>query len=257
MFQIECVVTNNNVTNISEYDLPNGISNDFLLIPKSPYMLTINGEKKKYPAHTAFFIPSGTPYSYATCDEFYTDYFIHFKKDESFVNKHVIPYCQPITLHDPYTIYKLIDVIAIENMLAGINKAEILNSLMRTLFFMISESVNSDINISYYDDLVALRSEVLKNPEKHYSNEYISDRLHISYSYFLVLYKSAFDTTFMQDIINARIERSKHYLAYSNQSVGQIAAGCGYKSIAHFSRQFKKITGMSPLEYRREKTMIL
>ncbi|MCC8138028.1 MAG: AraC family transcriptional regulator [Clostridiales bacterium] len=40
-----------------------------------------------------------------------------------------------------------------------------------------------------------------------------------------------------------------------NKSSAEIAAECGYHTAEHFSRQFRKITGMTPLEYRRKATI--
>lgn len=52
-------------------------------------------------------------------------------------------------------------------------------------------------------------------------------RLHISPNYFHSLYKMSFGRTFMQDIIESRIQYAKYFLAYSNRPVNIIAANCG------------------------------
>ena len=36
-------------------------------------------------------------------------------------------------------------------------------------------------------------------------------------------------------------------------SVAHIAESCGYENVEHFNRQFKKITGFSPNQYRKKK----
>jgi AraC-like DNA-binding protein len=49
-----------------------------------------------------------------------------------------------------------------------------------------------------------------------------------------------------------RIEKAKELLAYKDQSVSEIAYRLGYASAAHFSRQFKKIVGVSPSVYKAD-----
>lgn len=41
-------------------------------------------------------------------------------------------------------------------------------------------------------------------------------------------------------------------LTYTDDTIAQIAEHCGYNNLEHFCRQFKKITGKTPLTYRRE-----
>lgn len=49
--------------------------------------------------------------------------------------------------------------------------------------------------------------------------------------------------------IELKIEKAKQYLREENYNITQIAELLGYANIHYFSRQFKKVTGMSPREY--------
>lgn len=46
-----------------------------------------------------------------------------------------------------------------------------------------------------------------------------------------------------------KIEKAKELIRTRQFTFSQIADQLGYSSIHYFSRQFKKITGMSPTEY--------
>ncbi len=46
-----------------------------------------------------------------------------------------------------------------------------------------------------------------------------------------------------------KIDLAKQYLREDNYNISQIAEILGYSSIHYFSRQFKKVTGMTPTEY--------
>ena len=46
-----------------------------------------------------------------------------------------------------------------------------------------------------------------------------------------------------------KIELAKRYLRDENHNITQIAEMLGYSGIHYFSRQFKKVTDMTPTEY--------
>ena len=58
--------------------------------------------------------------------------------------------------------------------------------------------------------------------------------------------------TIEQYLIRLRIEKAKELLAYKDINVSEVAYRLGYASAAHFSRQFKKMAGVSPSIYRDE-----
>ena len=52
-------------------------------------------------------------------------------------------------------------------------------------------------------------------------------------------------------ITKKRIEVAENMLAHSKESIMAIAEAVGFYDAAHFSRTFKKVNGISPLEYRK------
>lgn len=52
-------------------------------------------------------------------------------------------------------------------------------------------------------------------------------------------------------IMNLRVNCAKKKLAASDKPIGQIAEECGFYDLAYFSRIFKKLTHVSPSQYRR------
>ena len=63
------------------------------------------------------------------------------------------------------------------------------------------------------------------------------------------LFNTCFGTSPMEYFINLKIELAKKYLREDNYNVTQISEILGYSGVHYFSRQFKKITGMSPTRY--------
>lgn len=66
-----------------------------------------------------------------------------------------------------------------------------------------------------------------------------------------ILLELSFGQSFQQDLILMRVTRARFNLSTSNLSLSQIAELCGYNNEVHFYRQFKKLTGVTPAQYRK------
>lgn len=53
-------------------------------------------------------------------------------------------------------------------------------------------------------------------------------------------------------LLNYRIEQAKLLLQNSMETVGQIGISCGFQSSGYFSKAFRKQTGMTPNQYRKQ-----
>jgi len=63
------------------------------------------------------------------------------------------------------------------------------------------------------------------------------------------LFKRNLNMSVIEYFIHMKVDAAKKYLREDNYNVTQISEILGYSNIHYFSRQFKKITGMSPIEY--------
>jgi AraC-like DNA-binding protein/ligand-binding sensor protein len=75
--------------------------------------------------------------------------------------------------------------------------------------------------------------------------------LNVSTFYFCKLFKKATGLTFTDYLARTRIERAKNLLLNPNVRVSEVAYDCGFISLTHFNRIFKRVVGKSPTEYRR------
>jgi AraC-like DNA-binding protein len=50
-----------------------------------------------------------------------------------------------------------------------------------------------------------------------------------------------------------KIEKAKELIMYDEMSLSEIAFTLNYSSAAHFSTQFKKVTGLTPTYFKRLK----
>ncbi len=52
-------------------------------------------------------------------------------------------------------------------------------------------------------------------------------------------------------IISQKIERVKELLVYNQLSLSEIAWDLDYSSVQHLSKQFKKVTGLTPSHFKK------
>jgi AraC-like DNA-binding protein len=114
------------------------------------------------------------------------------------------------------------------------------------------------------DDKRSILIEKIKNviiEMVHYSDEfpkvnfsnYLSEKLHYDYTYLSNLFTEVKGTTIQQFIIMHKIEKAKELIMYDEMSLAEIAFTLNYSSAAHFSTQFKKVTGLTPSFFKRLK----
>jgi len=83
------------------------------------------------------------------------------------------------------------------------------------------------------------------------SLEQIAKTLNVSTFYFCKMFKKATGLTFTDYLARTRVERAKNLLLNPNVRVSEVAYDCGFISLTHFNRVFKKVVGKSPTVYRR------
>ena len=80
----------------------------------------------------------------------------------------------------------------------------------------------------------------------------VSEILHISPAYLSAQFKKYQKTNFLDCLTELRINAAKELLADPFRSAAEIASMVGYEDSSYFARAFKKRTGMTPTQYRKE-----
>ena len=101
------------------------------------------------------------------------------------------------------------------------------------------------------DDLTALRRDIYLNPERNWSVASMATNLIINQNRFIALYSQLFGVTPKHDVVNARVQKAKMLMYMETISIRDIAHMSGFQNEYYFSTVFKRITGMTPNEYRR------
>lgn len=91
--------------------------------------------------------------------------------------------------------------------------------------------------------------------EKHYSEECTLKRatneMGYDYSYISRIFKRFMNMDFTEYLNQYRISQACYWIRNQQQPIGEVAVSCGYQNLRTFHRNFKKIMGMSPMEYRK------
>ncbi|HAH25300.1 MAG TPA: AraC family transcriptional regulator [Prolixibacteraceae bacterium] len=114
------------------------------------------------------------------------------------------------------------------------------------------------------DDKKSILIEKIKNviiEMIHYSDElpkinysdFISEKLNYDYTYLSNIFSEVKGITIQQFIINHKIEKVKELLLYDELNLTEISYKLHYSSVSHLSKQFKKVTGLSPTFYKQLK----
>lgn len=91
-----------------------------------------------------------------------------------------------------------------------------------------------------------------ENLTMNYS-DFLADKLNHDYSYLSRLFSSVEGITIEKFITKLKTEKIKELLIYNELTLSEIAFKMDYSSVAYLSTQFKKETGMTPSEFKKNK----
>ena len=91
---------------------------------------------------------------------------------------------------------------------------------------------------------------IRENYHTELSMQDVAKAMNYSDAYFCKLFKQCFKVNFSAYLNEYRINRARELLHTTRLNVREISEACGYSDPNYFARVFKRITGMTPSEYR-------
>jgi AraC-like DNA-binding protein len=82
-------------------------------------------------------------------------------------------------------------------------------------------------------------------------SKWLSEQVYYDYRFLSHLFSSIEGITIEQFIIKQKIEKVKELIVYGEMNFSEISYMLGYSSPAHMSNQFRKITGMTPGDFKK------
>lgn len=107
-------------------------------------------------------------------------------------------------------------------------------------------------NISEMQRLDKIYSYVMANYKEEISLEKIASLANLSVSSFCRYFKTMTNKTFFEFLIEIRISNACRALIEDKNHIEVICYDSGFNNVSNFYRHFNKITGMTPLAYKKQ-----
>lgn len=113
--------------------------------------------------------------------------------------------------------------------------------------------------VSYADEVTKAQSVIGKvkeyiknNYNKDMTREDVANFVFLNPDYLTRIFKKATGLSLSEYLTEQRINKSMSLLVNTNIQVSDIACEVGYNTVNYFSKMFKKVTGTTPVEYRKK-----
>lgn len=247
------------------------------------YILT-KQEKIKLEQGYLYIIPSFT-LCHLCCNAYLSQYFLHFFEDSADSNS---------LLEHNRKVIKIaaseIDIINFKRLLQinpgrGINRSDNPIVYERNTFYKSYQELNKTVNDSVYfetqgimlqmisrflnehsfksKNLYPIPSKILEviryiqiNLKENLKVNHLADKANLHQDYFSRLFVKYTGQRPLAYLHEKRIERAQYLIATTTLSYNEIGESIGFESLSHFSRTFKKVTTLTPTEYRKQNTLV-
>lgn len=155
---------------------------------------------------------------------------------------------------DPEKMRELVSSILARNTLSYSNELYIQARLMEYFSLLTEEAglpytEQEKISNIYINKAI---SYIHKNYQNPITVQEIADFLCLNRSYLTELFLKTVHFSPQQFLMKFRMTKATEFLTDTNLSIENIACSCGYSNSFSFSKAFRKVTGVSPSQYRKE-----
>ncbi len=217
------------------------------------------GDQEYYPVPGQLILmPEGVKQSYTSINNNpFTKYWCHFS-----VRVGDIPLSDILELPhiwnvaDTNTIRTLFEELTFQaNSDAVYAKLLAKSKLMELLSHFLMNIDLADIVLKNWestDKLLNVLTYIHDNIEQEITIQQLAQVAFMHPNYFIRLFKRQMGVPPIQYITHKKIEKAKELLLSTPYSVTDIAHLVGFKDLFYFSKQFKKISGMPPTDFRKQ-----
>lgn len=237
---------------------PHGSGDYVLLIVRTEAYFILAGKKQVTPPNSIIFFKVGTPQLYGAVGEKFANDWLHIEMSES-EEKEIaalgIPFDTVLSFDSVTLFSEMIKSIFCERYSQNRYKEDSMKLYFDLMMRKIAEKLhdpNQQTENAFYGALCDLQNAIHLKPQKNWTIDEICREMNISRSYLQHLYKACFGVSITTDIQYSRMEYAKHLLSSTDLTVYNVSIACGYPNDVHFMRVFKKMTGVTPSQYRKE-----
>ena len=123
---------------------------------------------------------------------------------------------------------------------------------------LINENNKTTQIIKKHDEITYKRiKQVLHYIDDNLSEEITIDELSkliaVSESVLLKSFKQTVGTSPINYVQKKRIDKARYLIITTDKKISDIASECGFNDMSYFAKQFKKLVGVNPKEYKKER----
>ncbi|WP_167568941.1 response regulator [Brevibacillus migulae] len=117
--------------------------------------------------------------------------------------------------------------------------------------------ISGHINDQRENQKNELVEKAMRYMEENYANEELSlqevaTQVHISPTYLSIIFKQEKGVNFSDYLLETRMKKAMEYLRHHNMKAYEVAEKVGYSNPQYFSVCFKKYTGYSPMDFKKQ-----
>jgi AraC-like DNA-binding protein len=149
--------------------------------------------------------------------------------------------------------YKYVDLGEVElSTSISVEKLKVLGNALQEsgLELMVSQKALLIERIKEAVHQFVYLSDDITNPN---FSDFISEKVNYDYNYMSKTFSEVEGITIEKYFIQQRINRVKELLVYGGLSLSEISYKLLFSSVAHLANQFKKVTGLTPFNFRQIK----
>lgn len=127
------------------------------------------------------------------------------------------------------------------------------SSLLRLLYLVEKEpslTRRAEVTTTANDIIRPALAYMEEHSSERITVEKLADLCNLSKSHFMACFKQTAGTGAIEHLSHLRIINACEALAGTKDPISEIAYSCGYDNLSNFNRQFRKIAGCTPKEYR-------
>lgn len=234
---------------------PSGSSDYLFLFFITEVTIHLHNIWLQVPPYSCLIYTTTCPQCYYNETSGFTNDWFHFTGDEieAYLTHLSLPLNQPFSLTNYSFIRPFIKSLEEEYLCQEPFWEEHIDSLITHFFICLSRehmhytAYRTDpLKTDLLERFRTARLEILTHVEYVWTIDSMAVLTNLSKSRFSVLYKSFFGIAPKDELIHERVKKAQYLLSTHTLTVSEVAYRVGYENIYHFSRQFKKITGISP-----------